>query len=200
MKRHLLVPIVFAGVALASGVASANPQYWRQSGLLLEVSADPRDGTDFVQVDPTRADSLEIRALNDNVRLRGLTLHLSDGRAISQRIGLVQPGQPVLVDLPQSCGAITSVELDYGDPARRRFDRTPARLQIIPRGTQHAYEPRYPSTFTPSYSYTPSYPSQPVYQTPGYRPSSSYTVQPRYTTVQPRRARTSWTIQGSFRF
>jgi hypothetical protein len=196
MKRRLLVPILFAGVALASGVASANPQYWRDNGLLLEVSADPRDGRDFVQVDATRADSLELVALNDTVRLRGMTLHLSDGRAISQRIGAVRPGQPVLVDLPESCGAITSVELDYGDPALRRTDRSPARLQIIPRSTPR--QPHYSSYATrPSYSYAPSYQTAPSYS---YTPASSYTVQPVRTVQRPRRARSTWTIQGSFRF
>jgi hypothetical protein len=176
MKRRLLVPILFAGVALASGVANANPQYWRENGLLLEVSADPRDGRDLVQVDATRADRLELVALNDTVRLQGLTLHLSDGRAISQRVGAVRPGHPVLVDLPERCGAITSVELDYGDPALRRTDRTTARLQIIPRMTAQA---RY---------------------VPSYRTTPSYQVQPTRTTMRPRRARSSWTIQGSFRF
>lgn len=198
MKRRLLVPILFAGVALGSGVASANPQYWRANGLLLEVSADPRDGRDLVQVDATRADSLELVALNDTVRLRGLTLRLSDGRAITQRIGAVRPGQPVNVDLPASCGAITSVELDYGDPALRRYDRTTARLQIIPRMTRHSYEPQYPS-----YSSTPSYSRAPVYQgapMPAYQTVPSYTVQPSRYTQRPRRARSSWTIQGSFRF
>lgn len=198
MKRRLLVPILFAGVALGSGVASANPQYWRDNGLLLEVSADPRDGRDRVQVDATRADSLELVALNDAVRLRGLTLHLADGRAITQRIGVVQLGQPVRVDLPARCGAVTAVELDYGDPALRRYDRTTARLQIIPRTTRHAYEPRYPSySTTPSYSHAPLYQGAPM---PSYQRAPSYSVQPPRYTQRPRRARSSWTIQGSFRF
>jgi hypothetical protein len=187
MKRGLLVPILFAGVALASGVANANPQYWRENRLLLEVSADPRDGRDLVQVDATRADRLELVALNDAVRLRGLTLHLSDGRSISQRVGTVRPGQPVLVDLPERCGAITSVELDYGDPALRRTDRSPARLQIIPRTAAQAryssYQPARSTTYAPSYRTTPT-----------------YRVQPTRTTLRPRHARSSWTIQGSFRF
>jgi hypothetical protein len=196
MKRRLLVPILFAGVAAASGVANANPQYWRENGLLLEVSADPRDGRDLVQVDATRADSLELVALNDTVRLRGLTLHLSDGRAIAQRVGPVRPGQPVLVDLPQSCGAITSVELDYGDPALRRYDRSPARLQIIPRVTQRPEVSRYSS-----YPTAPSYPYAPVYQgAPAYQTTPAYQVQPTRYTQRPRRARSSWTIQANFRF
>lgn len=199
MNRRLLVPILFAGVALGSGVASANPQYWRDNGLLLEVSADPRDGHDLVQVDATRADSLQLVALNDTVRLRGLTLHLADGRAIAQRVGAVQPGQPVHVDLPARYGAITSVELDYGDPALRRYDRTSARLQIIPRMTRESYEPPY----DPGYSSTPSYSHPPLYQyppMPSYQRVPSYTVQPPRYTQRPRSARSSWTIQGSFRF
>lgn len=195
MKRRLFVPIVFAGVALASGVASANPQYWRDNGLLLEVSADPRDGRDFVAVDATRADRLELIALNDTVTLRGITLRFADGRAISQRLGAVHPGQPVLVDLPPRSGAITGVELDYGNPAHRRYDRTPARLQIVPHGTRH--HASYAShldhhAYTDHHVYTPP---QPV-----YRPAPAYTVQPRRH-VRPRRVmQNGWTIQGSFRF
>jgi hypothetical protein len=139
MNRRLLIPLVVAGVAMASGVASANPQYWRANGLLLEVSADPRDGRDIVRVDPTRADSLELIALNDIVTLQGMTLHFADGRVMSQRMRLLQPGQRMLVALPPSRAPIVTVELDYGDPAYRRYDRTPARLQIIPRTTRDDY-------------------------------------------------------------
>jgi hypothetical protein len=130
MNRRLLVPLITAGVAAASGVASANPQYWRDNGLLLEVSADPRDGTDHVQTNLTRAGSLELVALNDTVRARGMTVHFSDGRSFSTSLRNIRPGEPVNVDLPANCGAIRSVDLDYG---RQIVDRTPARLQIIPR-------------------------------------------------------------------
>src|SRR5689334_6787720 len=127
MKRRLLVPtIITAGMALASGVASANPTYWRQNGLLLEVSADPRDGTDFVQTNPTRAGQLELVALNDNVRLRGMTVHFSDGRTFSSPMNTIRVGDRVMVDLPANCGLIERVDLDYG---RQIVDRTPARLQ-----------------------------------------------------------------------
>jgi hypothetical protein len=85
----------------------------------------------------------------------------------------------VLVDLPRHCAPITSVELDYGDPELRRHDRTPARLQIVPRQTEARYgyeEPRY---------------EQPRYEQPRVRPS-------RYTIVRPRAS--TWSVQGSFRF
>ena len=59
--------------------------------------------------------------------LRGMTLHFADGRSSVRSMGFVRPGQPVMVDLPHNCAPITAVELDYGDPALRRHDRTPAR-------------------------------------------------------------------------
>lgn len=181
MNRRLFVPLVIAGLAAASGVASANPSYWRDNGLLLEVSADPRDGRDFVQVDATRANQLELIALTDVVTLRGMTIHFADGRAMSQHMGFVRPGQPVMVTLPHNCAPITSVELDYGDPALRRYDRTPARLQIVPRMTRPWQQPR------PHYS---SY----------SEPSGYYVERPRDRVVRPRPVRSSWQIQGSFRF
>ncbi len=188
MKRRLFVPLVVAGVAAASGVASANSQYWRENGLLLEVSADPRDGTDLVRVDATRANQLELIALNAPVKLRSMTLHFADGRAMSRQMSNVRPGQPMFVDLPQNCAAITSVELDYGDPALRRHDRTAARLQIVPRMTRTQFEqPQY---------YSQQY-QQPTYTYPS---SSYYAQQPRYTVVQPRRTQASWQIEGRFRF
>jgi hypothetical protein len=187
MKRRVLVPILFAGVALASGVASANPQYWRDNGLLLEVSADPRDGRDFVQVDPTRADSLELRALNDTVALRGVTLRFADGRAISRTLGFVQPGQPMRLDLPENCEPITSVELDYGNPAYRRYDRTPARLQIVANQSRLHYQPQHAVYASPTYTYS---------RAPRYQPRATY------YRVRPRSDGWRWSgsIQGSFRF
>lgn len=198
MKRRLSIPLVVAGVAAASGVASANPQYWRENGLLLEVSADPRDGTDTVRVDATRANQLELIALNAPVTLRGMTLHFADGRAMSRPMSVVRPGQPILVDVPARAAAITSVELNYGDPELRRFDRTPARLQIVPRMTRshgHGYEqPHYSGYFDPQYQ-------QPTYSYPA---SSYYAQQParqsRYTVVKPRRAQAQWQIEGRIRF
>jgi hypothetical protein len=191
MKRRLLVSIITAGVAAASGVASANTsahtlQYYRDAGLLLEVSADPRDGTDFVQTNPTRAGKLELVAVNDAVRLRGMTVHFSDGRSFTAPMNTIRVGERVMVDLPENCGAIQSVSLDYG---RQIVDRTPARLQIIPHEDQRIYardqrqwnqRPRYQQ---PAYSY------QQPYQQP------SYVVRPA-----PRQTGWSGSIQGSFHF
>ncbi|HEX5062560.1 MAG TPA: hypothetical protein VFV99_24475 [Kofleriaceae bacterium] len=195
MKRRLLVPIVTAGMALASGVASAQTnahtlEYFRNYGLLLEVSADPRDGSDFVQTNPTRAGKLELVALNDSVRLRGMTVQFSDGRTFSQPLRTIGVGERVMVDLPANCGLIQSVRLDYG---RQIVDRTPARLQIIPHDEQRFTQPTYPRNDRWSRYQQPShrtYSSRPTYQQP------SYVVRPA---PQP-----SWsalgTIQGSFRF
>ncbi len=191
MKRRLLVPIITAGVALASGVASANTnahtlEYFRDYGLLLEVSADPRDGTDFVQTNPTRAGRLELVALNDNVRLRGLTVHFSDGRTFSQPMSTIRPGDRVMVDLPPNCGVIQSVELDYG---RQIVDRTPARLQIIPH-EDPVYAAPVRQRDHRRYGY-----EQYGYQQP-------YTYQQPTYVVRPAPRTTGWSgyIQGSFRF
>jgi hypothetical protein len=224
MNRRLLVPFVVAGFAVASGVASANPHYWRASGLLLEVSADPRDGRDFVRVDPTRADSLELIALNGTVTLQGLTLHFADGRVMSQRMRLLYPGQRLLVELPPSRAPIVSVELDYGDPAYRRYDRTPARLQIIPRMTRGDHGHGYGYDY--GYGQRP-YPGQgqgytrhdqrwshgryqhvtPRYRAPAqhgyYESAPRYRVQPAPAPVAvPHRQAPGWSgyIEGSFRF
>jgi hypothetical protein len=190
MNRRLIVSLITAGVAAASGVASANASYWRDNGLLLEVSADPRDGTDFVQTNPTHATSLELVALNDNVRLRGMTVHFSDGRTFSHQMQTIRPGEHVRVDLPANCGLIQSVDLDYG---RQVVDRTTARLQIIPKVEQRYEQPRY--AYQPPVYQRPVY-QQPVYQQPVYpsRPvrATTYTVRPRATL--------SGSIQGYFRF
>ena len=198
MKRRLLVPIITAGVALASGVASANTsahtlQYFRDYGLLLEVSADPRDGTDFVQTNPTRAGRLELVAVNDNVRLRGMTVHFSDGRTFSQPMNTIRPGERIMVDLPANCGLIQSVELDYG---RQIVDRTTARLQIIPHEDPRSYVAPVRQRDHRSYQYGYRQPQQPTY-------SSSYTYQqPSYVVRPAPRPTTGWSgyIQGSFRF
>jgi len=198
-------------MALASGVASANTnahtlQYFRDYGLLLEVSADPRDGTDFVQTNPTRAGRLELVALNDNVRLRGLTVHFSDGRSFSQAMYTIRPGERVMVDLPANCGLIESVELDYG---RQIVDRTPARLQIIP----HDAQPMYSAPVRQrdrwwrnngQYSYAPTY-SQPTYSQPTYsQPTYSQPTyqRPSYVVRPAPQPTSGWSgyIQGSFHF
>jgi hypothetical protein len=187
MKRRLLLSLVAAGMALGTGVASANADYWRANGLLLEVSADPRDGNDLVQVNPQRADSLELVALNARVDLRGLVVRFSDGRMFHTHVNGVLPGQPIRVELPENCGVISSVELAYIRPELRQYDRTPARLQIIPRMDRghHAYAPQdHDHAEQPAYTYP-----RPV-------------IQQRQYTYRPRRTTTGFTgyIQGSFRF
>ena len=195
MKRRLLVSIITAGVAAASGVASANTsahtlQYFRDAGLLLEVSADPRDGTDFVQTNPTRAGKLELVAVNDAVRLRGMTVHFSDGRSFTAPMNTIRVGERVMVDLPENCGAIQSVSLDYG---RQIVDRTPARLQIIPHEDQRYYA-------EPVQRDHRQWNQRPRYQQPAYSYQQPY-QQPSYV-VRPAPRQTGWSgsIQGSFHF
>ena len=191
MKRRLFVPMILAGVAAASGVASANPTYWRDNGLLLEVSADPRDGTDFVQTNPTHATRLELVALNDNVRVRGITVRFSDGRTFSQPMQTIRRGERVMLQLPANRGVIQTVELDYG---RQIVDRTPARLQIVPRADRVArtgwHQPTYRTL--PAYSY-----QQPTYS---YQQPAHYSTTPSYTVRPAPRARIQGRVQAHFSF
>ncbi|HUS27957.1 MAG TPA: hypothetical protein VMZ53_05595 [Kofleriaceae bacterium] len=220
MKRRLLISLIAAGAALGSGVASANASYWAQEGLLLEVSADPRDGSDFVQTNPVHAQSLELVALNDNVRLRGMTVRFTDGRTFSQDMRTIRAGEHVRIDLPENCGTIQGVQLDYG---QQLVDRTTARLQIIPREDRQIaalpsrpvirdhrwsrHEYRYiapqPAYVAPQPTYVAPQPTysyqQPTYT---YQPSSYHTT-PTYVVPAPRPQSSigiSGYIQGSFRF
>lgn len=186
MKRRLLIPLITAGVAAASGVASANPQYWRDNGLLLEVSADPRDGADHVQTNLTRADSLELVALGDTVRIRGMTVHFTNGRSFSTSLRSIRPGERVTVDLPARRGAIESVDLDYG---RQVVDRTPARLQIVP----HADRVAQPSWLDrrSTYGTVPAY---------SYPQSTYYSTTPAYTVRPAPQTRIRGRVQAHFSF
>ena len=89
-----------------------------------------------MQTDPTRADRLELVALNDAFGCAGMTIYFSDGRAFSQQMNTIVPGQTSSVCREPS--VIQSVELDYG---RQIVDRTPA--LIIP------HEDRYVAPVRP---------------------------------------------------
>ena len=194
MKRRLLIPLITAAAALGSGVASANATYWAQNGLLLEVSADPRDGSDFVQTNAVTAGSLELVALNDNVRLRGMTVRFSDGRTFSQQMRTIRAGEHVRVDLPENCGVIQNVQLDYGPQI---VDRTPARLQIIPHQDRLVSHPDRDQRRWSRFDERSRFSTQPTYS---YQPST-YQTTPTYVVPAPRTT-TGWSgyIQGSFSF
>jgi len=157
-----------------------------------------------VQTNAVHADSLELVALNDNVRLRGLTVRFSDGRSFSQQMATIRQGERVRVDLPQNCGVIQSVELDYG---RQIVDRTPARLQIIPH-TDRVAQPTYTQ---PTYSQSIyPLPQRPVvrdhrwntsYQQPTYvAPQPTYVApQPTYVAPQPTTYVISDNVDGAAR-
>lgn len=164
MKIRFAVPVVLAGVALAAGVASANPTYWREHGLLLEVSADPRDGADHVRTNPTRATHLELVALQAPVRLRSITVRFADGRTFSQAMDTIHPGERLFLQLPPRAGIIQGVDLEYG---RQIVDRTPARLQIVPHeDARYAQPNRYlgDRRYAPSYERAYPAPERPRYR------------------------------------
>ena len=119
-------------LALAPGLASANPYRYQEQNKLAEVSADPRDGGDRIQLPPGQFSYLELRARDAPVMLRDFIVRFADGRVIhTGSRGTIIPGQGRVVYLPQTSAPIVDVIADYGPPQYRRFDRTPARLEIF---------------------------------------------------------------------
>jgi hypothetical protein len=130
MKRHLVIPLI-AGAALASGLASADVVDHSRRRMILEVSADPRDGMDTVRLDNVRTDKLELLARNSRVDLHGVIIQFTNGRVmrLDQR-RILRPGELVHIDVPDH-RAIAAISFDYGRPEWRRRDRTDARLQVF---------------------------------------------------------------------
>jgi hypothetical protein len=148
-------------LALAPGLASADhqnttyyPQYarpelaprYQQQNKLAEVSADPRDGSDRIQLPPGQFAYLELRAREAPIMLRDFIVRFADGRSIrTGSRGTIVPGQGRVVNLPQTGVPIVEVIAEYGGQqygAYRRvgwYDRTPARLEIF--GVSHDCEP-----------------------------------------------------------
>lgn len=101
-----------------------------------EVSADPRDGADFVDLQELfgtghgRFTELRLRAREAPVRLRGIRIELADGRTVNRRLlRVLAPGESLAIALPPSRG-IEHLVIDYGDREDRPTDRTPARLEL----------------------------------------------------------------------
>jgi hypothetical protein len=155
-------------LALAPGLASADhqntyyPQYarpelaprYQQQNKLAEVSADPRDGSDRIQLPPGQFAYLELRAREAPIVLRDFIVRFADGRMIrTGSRGTIVPGQGRVVNLPQTGAPIVEVIAEYGQPygaygaygsygAYRHAawnDRTPARLEIfgVPQDCEH---------------------------------------------------------------
>jgi len=156
-------------LALSPGLASADhqstyyPQYarpelaprYQQQNKLAEVSADPRDGSDRIQLPPGQFAYLELRAREAPIMLRDFIVRFADGRAIrTGSRGTIVPGQGRVVNLPQTGVPIVEVIAEYGSSpqyhqygAYRRagwYDRTPARLEIF--GVSQDCEPARQTT------------------------------------------------------
>jgi hypothetical protein len=141
--------VIFVAAALASAVSPAiahashesyarpyagaeRPQLAAQEVRLAEVSADPRDGADTIALRGLGGFThLELRAREALVDIHGLGLRLRDGRTewLDARMRIA-PGEQRTIELPLDARRAEAIVVDYGDPAARRRDRTPARLEI----------------------------------------------------------------------
>ena len=131
-KKLSLLALVAASAAFPAVASAARgdgraTDHWTK---LAEVSADPRDGLDYVELNGPRVDRLVLRAREDEVTLHGVTIRFADGRVWRPRaVRFLAPGERLLIDLPAH-RRIDTIVLDYGERHLRRRDRTPARLEI----------------------------------------------------------------------
>jgi len=131
MHRSFIAIAAALASAAVPAIAHAAPA---SSGTvrLTEVSADPRDGADTVALRNLGAFThLELRAREARVDLHAIGLRMRDGRVewLDAR-ARIAPGQQRTIELPYEARRADAIVLDYGDPADRRRDRTPARLEI----------------------------------------------------------------------
>ncbi|MBX3156557.1 MAG: hypothetical protein KF773_11195 [Deltaproteobacteria bacterium] len=119
------------GLGLAAALAAPTLASAETRTQIAEVSADPRDGADRVDLElGRRTTAIELRARAAPVRLHSVRILTADGRSRVQRVERwLAPGESLTLDLPRSV-PLDALVLDYGDPATRPTDRTPARLEL----------------------------------------------------------------------
>lgn len=154
MRKTSIIALLAGALSIPS-IASADDAYddsGRHGGYgyrtpVAEVSADPRDGADLIDIHTrARFSRLELRAREAPVRLRGVQVRFDDGHKEDFWMHRVlAPGQSTFIELPRR-HVIDKILVDYGDSEHRRWDRTPARLEIFgyrARGDGHRYDDDY---------------------------------------------------------
>jgi hypothetical protein len=130
---HRSLVFIAAAAALAAAPAAAHARHDLSDPVrLAEVSADPRDGTDTIELRSLRHFThLELRARAALVDIHGLGLRFHDGRVAWMDVrARIAPGERRTIELPREARRAEALLVDYGDPALRRRDRTPARLEL----------------------------------------------------------------------
>jgi hypothetical protein len=114
---------------------------YQERNKLAEVSADPRDGRDVIQLPAGDFDYLELRARDAPIVLRDVMVQFADGSVMhTGSRGTIIPGQGRVVDLPRGRSPVVALIADYGG-GYRRWERTPARLEVfgVPEHCDHGY-------------------------------------------------------------
>ncbi|HEU0030273.1 MAG TPA: hypothetical protein VFQ53_06570 [Kofleriaceae bacterium] len=132
MSKSFLLALAAALAVPGVAAAHTDPEVSRRDRLL-EVSADPRDGADVVDLSGhARYTALELRAREATVRLRGVDVRFADGRVMHHpEYKVLAPGESHTIVLPPSAGRVVSLVIDYGDRDDRWSDRTAARLEVF---------------------------------------------------------------------
>jgi hypothetical protein len=125
MQRTTKLMCLAAAAASLAIPAVASADHGAQ---ITEVSADPRDGADRIELDErARYGRLELRAREAPVQLREVRIIAADGSSRVQRVRrILAPGESFFLDLPVRA-RIDALVVDYGP---QRTDRTAARLEI----------------------------------------------------------------------
>lgn len=129
---HRLFVFIAASLAATSPALAHTDHQPSQPVRLAEVSADPRDGADTIELRGLRGFThLELRAREARVDIHGLGLRLPGGRVEWMDIrARIAPGDQRVIELPPDARRADAIVVDYGDPELRRRDRTPARLEL----------------------------------------------------------------------
>jgi hypothetical protein len=134
MNKSIIAFAALLGSTAITGVAHADHRdtktvSWNK---LAEVSADPRDGTDVLEISTrARFDRLELRAREGDVELAGMTIYFADGTSYRPHLTQhIEINNQQDIDLPARSRPIDAIEFDYVDTQGTTGARTKARLEV----------------------------------------------------------------------
>lgn len=134
-KKLAIATLLAIGTAVPGLAAADHRDRGRRDAgwqTLGEVGTHVHDSEDYMAVRNQRLDTLQLRARDSAVAIDGVQIQFADGH--TQFVGVhawVRPGQPVMVNLPQSNEPIKMLVLDYGNSGPYWRARETAHLQVL---------------------------------------------------------------------
>ena len=135
-NKKLAIATLLAVGAAVPGLAAADHRDRSRRGAgwqnLGEVGTHVHDSEDYLAVRGQRLDALQLRARDSAVAIDGVQIQFADGRnefvAVHQ---WVRPGQPVMINVPESSSPVKMLVLDYGNSGPYWRARETAHLQVL---------------------------------------------------------------------